>query len=196
MTQDIRRVVDFWFNRNPMKWIIAPEGFDAQCKSGFGDLVQKARQNELDDWATKPEGSLALVVLLDQLPRNIFRDSVDAFASDEKACEIAAKAIAQGFDKQVTVIQASAFYMPLMQQESLISLIAARGLFADLKSRAVSPEEHEWADMGIATSKGHIDQLTRFGRYPTRNAVLGRKSTEAEEEFLEEHQKHMAYAKE
>lgn len=191
MTNDIKRVVAFWFNRNPMEWIVAPEGFDSQCKSEFSDLVQKARRNELEGWATEPEGSLALVVLLDQLPRNIFRDSLDAFGSDEKAYETATRAVARGFDKQVTVIQASSFYMPLMQQESLISLVAARCLFEALKPRAVSTEEHNWVDMGIQAANGHIEQLTRFGRYPTRNAVLGRKTTEAENEFLKEHQRRL-----
>ncbi|KAF2269982.1 DUF924-domain-containing protein [Lojkania enalia] len=187
MDPDAKRVVAFWFNRPPMEWIIAPEGLDAQLKSEFGDLVLKARRNELDDWATEPEASLALVALLDQFSRNIFRGSPDAFSADAKAWETATKAIARDFDKQVTVIQASAFYMPLMHQESLISLIAARCLFETLKPRCVSDEEHKWVDMGIAASKRHLQQLERFGRYPTRNALLGRKNTEAEEEFLKEH---------
>jgi len=187
MNPDVKRIVAFWFNRNPIEWIIAPEGFDTQLKSEFENLVLKARRNELDDWTTEPEGSLALVVMLDQFSRNIFRGSPHVFSADEKAWEIATKAIARDFDKQVTVIQASAFYMPLMNQESLISLVAARCLFEALKARCVSTEEHSWVDMGIAASKRHVQQLERFGRYPTRNALLGRKNTEAEEEFLKEH---------
>jgi len=85
---------------------------------------------------------------------------------------------------QVSVIQASAFYMPLMQHESLVSLIATRCLFEALKARCTNDEEHKWVDMGIAASKRHIQQLERFGRYPTRNAILGRENTEAEEEYL------------
>jgi uncharacterized protein (DUF924 family) len=187
MNPDVKRIIAFWFNRNPMEWIIAPEGLDAQLKSEFEDLVLKARRNELDDWADEPEGSLALVVLLDQFSRNLFRGSPDAFSADGKAWETVTKAIARDFHKQVTVIQASAFYMPLMHQESLISLIAARCLFEALKPRCVSTEEHSWVDIGIAASKRHMQQLERFGRYPTRNALLGRKNTEAEDEFLREH---------
>jgi len=187
MDPDIKRVVTFWFNRPPMEWIVAPEGLDAQLKTEFGDLVHKARRNELNYWTADAEGSLALVVLLDQFSRNLFRGSPDAFSADEKGYETATKAIAQEFDKQVTVIQASAFYMPLMQQESLISLIAARCLFENLKPRCVSEEENKWVDMGIAASKRHMQQLKRFGRYPTRNAILGRKNTEGEEGFLKEH---------
>ncbi|CAN8096461.1 unnamed protein product [Discula destructiva] len=151
-------------------------------KSNFGDLVLKARRNELDDWAAEPEGSLALVAMLDQFSRNIFRGSPEAFSSDQKACDIATKAIARDFDKRVTVIQASAFYMPLMQQESLISLIAARCLLEALKPRCSSDEEHKWVGMGVAASGRHLQQLEQFGRYPTRNALLGRKNTEAEED--------------
>ncbi|KAF4629779.1 hypothetical protein G7Y89_g8371 [Cudoniella acicularis] len=187
MNSDAKRVVAFWFNRKPMEWIIAPEGLDAQMKSEFEDIVLKARRNELDDWATEPEASLALVVLLDQFSRNIFRGSPDAFSADGKAWETVTKAIARDFDKQVTVIQASAFYMPLLHHESLISVIAARCLFEALKARCVSTEEHEWVDLGIAASKRHMQQLERFGRYPTRNALLGRENTEAEEQFLKEH---------
>ena len=187
MNPEVERIVAFWFNRPPMEWIVAPEGLDDQLKSEFGDLVLKARRNELDDWAAQPKSNLALVTLLDQFSRNIFRGSPDAFSADAKAWETATKAIARDFDKHVTVIQASVFYMPLMHQESLISLIAVRGLFDALKLRCVSDEEYKWVDVGIMASKKHMQQLEQFGRYPTRNAVLGRKNTEAEEEFLKEH---------
>jgi uncharacterized protein (DUF924 family) len=156
MNPDAQHVISFWFNRPPMEWIIAPEGLDAEMKSEFGELVLRARRNELDDWTTEPEASVALVALLEQFPRNIFRGSADAFASDAKAYEIATKAIAQDFDKQVTVIQASALYMPLMQQESIISLIAARCLFEGLKSRCATGEEHKWVGMGIAASVSSV----------------------------------------
>jgi len=187
MNSDAERVVSFWFNLKPIEWIIAPEGLDAQIKSEFEHLVLKARRNELDDWALEPEASFALVVLLDQFSRNLFRGLPDAFSADEKVWETATKAIARDFDKQVTVIQASAFYMPLLHRESLISVIAAHCLFEALKIRCVTTEEHEWVGLGITASKRHMQQLERFGRYPTRNALLRRENTEAEEEFLKEH---------
>ncbi|KAF2448404.1 DUF924-domain-containing protein [Karstenula rhodostoma CBS 690.94] len=167
------RVGDFWFNRPPIEWIIAPDGLDAQIKSEFGDLVEQARRGELDGWTAHPESSVALVALLDQFSRNLFRGTPEAFSADAKAREVAAKSIAQDFDMQVSVIKASAFYMPLMQDESLISLIASRCLFEALKTRCTNDEEHE-----------HIVQLEKFGRYPSRNDILGRKSTKEEEDFL------------
>jgi uncharacterized protein (DUF924 family) len=184
---NIKRIISFWFNRPPLEWIIAPKGLDAQMKAEFGDLVLQARRNELDEWAAEPEGSVALVSLLDQFPRNLFRGSTDAFSADTKACDIATRAIARDFDQQVTVIQASALYMTLMQQESLITIIAARGLWQALKPRCETEEEHKWVDMGLAASKRHMSQIERFGRFPTRNAILGRKNTETEEQYLQEH---------
>jgi uncharacterized protein (DUF924 family) len=179
--------VTFWFNRPPMEWIVAPEGLDRQIESEFTEFVLRARRNELDDWASEPEGSLALVTLLDQFPRNIFRGTPDAFATDSKSWDVATKSIARGFDKQVSVIQATAFYMPLMHQESIISLIAARSLFEALEPKCANEEEEKWVKMGVAAAERHIQQLEEFGRYPTRNALLGRESTDAEVEFLKNH---------
>lgn len=187
MNQDIARVNAFWFDRPPMEWIIAPAGLDEKLKSDFSDLVHKARENELDDWASTPDGSIALVVLLNQFSRNLLRGSPNAFTADAKAWDTATKAIARDFDKKVTVIQATAFYLPLMHQESIISLIAARCLFEALKTRCDTEEEHKWVDVGIAAAGRHLNQLERFGRYPTRNALLGRENTAEEEIFLKEH---------
>lgn len=190
MESDVKRIIDFWFNRPPMEWIVAPEGLDARIKDDFGALVQQARRNELDNWASaaaEPESSLALVVLLDQFSRNLFRGTPETFDGDAKAWDTATDAIARDFDKRVSVIQATAFYMPLMQRESIISLVAARALFEVLKQRCETDEEHQWVDIAVKASSRHLDQLRKFGRYPTRNALLGRKNTEAEEEFLKQH---------
>ncbi|EFE40891.1 conserved hypothetical protein [Trichophyton verrucosum HKI 0517] len=183
---DVKRIITFWFNRPPIEWITAPRGIDDQIRSEFDDLVLKARQNKLDDWEMEPEACLALVVLLDQFSRNLFRGSPDAFSADSKAHEIATRAIIRGFDKDVTAIQASAFYLPLLHQESLISLVAARSLFENLRQRCVTGEEKEWADMGIDIVNENIRHMEQFGRYPSRNLPLGRTSTEAEEEYLKQ----------
>ncbi|KAK2599091.1 hypothetical protein QQS21_005432 [Conoideocrella luteorostrata] len=159
---EVKRVVAFWFNRPPLEWIIAPEGLDVQLKSDFGDLVLSARRNELDSWADEAEPCVALVALLDQFSRNMFRGSPEAFSADARAWDIATKAISRGFEKKLLC------------------------LFEALKPRCESDEEHKWVDMGISASKRHMQQLERFGRYPTRNAALGRKSTETEEEYLEQ----------
>jgi uncharacterized protein (DUF924 family) len=187
MTREANHVLAFWFNRPPMEWIVAPSGLDSQMQSEFSTLVLAARRNELNDWADEPESSVALVVLLDQFPRNIFRGSAEVFSGDAKAYEVATKAVARDFDKQVTVFQASALYMALMQQESLIALIAARGLFEGLRARCGSEEERKWVELGVAAVGRHMGVLEKFGRYPTRNKILGRESTEDEEVFLREH---------
>ncbi|CAG8974512.1 hypothetical protein HYALB_00009047 [Hymenoscyphus albidus] len=149
---------------------IASPGLDDQLKSEFEGLVLKARRGELDDWATNAKGSLALIVLLDQFPRNLYRGSLDAFAADGKSWEMATNAIAQDFDedKEITVYQAFAFYMPLMHQETNISLIAARGCLKALRGGARMRKN--------ATGSARL----------YRNALLSRKNTEADEEFLKE----------
>jgi uncharacterized protein (DUF924 family) len=190
---DIKRIIEFWFKRNPLEWIIAPPGLDDQLKSGFEHLVLKARRNELDSWMDSATGSLALVVLLDQFTRNLFRGSAEAFSGDEKATTIATKAIAKGFDKQVSVIQASSFYMPFMMQESLIHVVAARCLFEALKERclseerggrSVTKEEKNWVQSAVEAAGRHVEKIDMFGRYPSRNVLLGRVSSAAEEESL------------
>ena len=170
-----------------MQWIVAPAGLDAQLKTEFGSLVTQARDHELDSWAAEAEGSLALVVLLDQFFRNIYRGTPSAFAADDHAWHIATQAVGHGFDKQVSVIQASAFYFPIMQRESFISVIAARGLWEGLRSRCEGEEESKWVGLGIMGVENHMEQLERFGRFPTRNELLGRESTEEERGYLDEH---------
>lgn len=181
---EIKRVIRFWFDRPPLDWIHAPQGLDAQVESEFGDLARQARRGELDGWAEEAEASLALVVLLDQFSRNLFRGMPDAFSADAKATQVATKAISRGFDKRVGVVEATAFYIPLMHQENLDSLVTTCSLFESLRHRCGTDEERKWVDMGIAASRRNMHQLDCFGRFPTRNSLLGRHSTKAEEEFL------------
>lgn len=103
---DITRVHDFWFTRSPAEWFMPPSGFDNQCQSQFGDLVQDARQGKLDHWTAEPQGTLAILVLLDQFSRNIYRGTPDAFSADPKALQIATHAIAKGWDEEATMAQA------------------------------------------------------------------------------------------
>lgn len=112
--------------------------------------------------------------------------SPEAFAGDDQAWDVATRALAQDFDKGIGVIQASTYCMTLLNRESLISVLAARCLW-DNKTPCSTQQEHEWVDMGMAGTKRHLMQMERFGRYPTRNKVLGRESTDAEEEFMKEH---------
>lgn len=103
---DVAKVHDFWYTRPVVEWFMPPKGFDAECKHGFTHLVRDARNSKLDHWEETKEGSLALLVLLDQFTRNVFRGTPDAFNSDDKALGIATRSIARGFDKEVTISQA------------------------------------------------------------------------------------------
>lgn len=186
---EIQRILlSFWYDRNPREWFQPPAGFDAECATRFGELVAKARAGGLDDWAAEPESCLALLLLLDQLTRNIFRGTPDAFSSDTKAADIATRAIARGFDKQVTRYQALQYFLPLMHQESLLAQVASLSLLENLRAAlADDAEERAFVDQGIRASRLHLDVIARFGRYPSRNAILGRQATEAELRFLQQY---------
>jgi uncharacterized protein (DUF924 family) len=187
MDPEVTRINDFWYSMPPKEWFMPPEGFDHVCNNEFGTLVQKARNNELDDWTLQPESTLALLVLLDQIPRNTFRGTPDAFSSDAKAFDIATRAIARGWDKEVTIIQALTLYLPLMHNERLISTVACLALTENLINRAPEgSDEKKFLTNGLQSGIQHRDVIARFGRYPSRNAILGRQSTKEEEEFLRE----------
>jgi uncharacterized protein (DUF924 family) len=185
MNPDISRILSFWYDRSPMEWFMPPEGFDEECKQQFGELVHKARANELDHWATEPKGSLAILILLDQFSRNIFRGTPEMYAADSKALNIATNSIAKGFDKGVTMYQAQTFYLPLMHNESLLAQVTTMALFENLVNRASDDKDAvKFFTEGMQAAKSHLDVIQRFGRFPGRNEILGRESTKEEKEFL------------
>jgi len=188
LNPNVTRVLSFWFDRDPMDWFRGPEGFDDECRSQLGHLVERARSDDLDDWSNGPEGSLALLVLLDQVPRNMFRGTPDAFSSDAKAQEVAARSIAKGHDRQATTYQALQFYLTLMHQENLLAQVASVALIENLRAASLegSPER-EFLEQSVSAAKDHLDVILRFGRYPSRNLILGRESTAGEAAFLDEH---------
>lgn len=151
---------------------------DNEIKAQFGDLVEKARASQLSTWAEQPQGALALIVLLDQFPRNIFRGSDLSYSSDSMALEVATEAIAKGFDREVTHLQQPFFYLPLMHSENLLSQVAALSLYENLCHRC-EPDSmsKEYAMSSTKYSGLHRDVIMRFGRFPSRNEVLGRVST-------------------
>jgi uncharacterized protein (DUF924 family) len=183
---DINRVLNFWFDRPPVQWFQPPEGFDSECNHHFGDLVHDARANKLDSWAEEPESSLALLILLDQFSRNIFRNTPEMYAADDKAFDIATRCIAKDFDEKVSPLQALTFYLPLMHHESLLAQVATVALYKKVIAR--SPEGSEakaFHSRGIHSAFGHLDVIEKFGRFPSRNKILGRETTKEEQEFLE-----------
>ncbi|KAM0800249.1 hypothetical protein BDR22DRAFT_255675 [Usnea florida] len=187
---DIDPILSFWFDPQypPTRWFTQSAAFDAEITSKFGHLVSLARTtNSLDDWAHSPKGALALLLLLDQFPRNIYRDSAEAYGSDQKALAIATRAVAQGFDREVPMGQQAFFYVPFEHQEDLLVQVASVALFEARVGRceAGSPER-EFVDVGVSASVRHRDAIALFGRFP-RNKVLGRQSTPEELEFLKTH---------
>lgn len=176
---DLQALLDFWFDdATKPYWFAATEAFDHQLAELFGALYQRAAAGELSAWEGDAPGSLGLVLLLDQLPRNLFRDSARAYATDPEARRITKQAVARGDDQALTQEAERLFlYMPLEHSEDLADQERSVELIAALTG------EPTWADY----ARAHRDVIARFGRFPHRNAVLGRESTAEERRFLEEH---------
>jgi len=194
LNPEINEILSFWFDAPDasQKWFGAGDAFDAEIRTRFSSLVERARTDGLDHWTESPRGSLALIILLDQFPRNIYRSSEQAHASDAKACTIAVSSIAREFDRHPDIanLQALFFYLPLMHDESVMSQIAGIALSEALVARCALGEDHfarEYVARSILHGKGHRDTIVKFGRFPKRNAYLGRESTVAEIKFLEEY---------
>jgi uncharacterized protein (DUF924 family) len=148
--------------------------FDAECRARCGDAHHAAARRECDGWMASAEGALALVLLLDQMPRNIYRGSGHAFATDSLALHFAAQAIKAGFDAQAEPALRFFFYLPFEHSEALADQDRAVALFTALGETNL---------LGYAVA--HRDVITRFGRFPHRNAALGRSNTPDEQAWLE-----------
>ncbi len=168
-------VLAFWFAGDPATqrdvWFEKDVAFDTACTRFAGALLA-AKAGALDHWAATPRGTLALLILLDQFSRNLHRGSAEAFAADAKARQVARVAIAMGFDQQVGPVERIFMYLPLEHSEVLADQDEAVRLFATL-----GEELRGYAEK-------HRDVIRRFGRFPHRNAALGRKNTAEEEAYL------------
>lgn len=174
---DARSVLDFWFvESGPDDWFTRSDDFDRACRDRFLATHEAAASGALDGWAAGADGALALVILLDQLPRNMFRGSPRAFATDPQARATARAAIAAGFDMAVPQARRPFFYLPLEHSEDLAD---QQDCVALMKERVESPVMVDYAEQ-------HLAIIARFGRFPHRNEVLGRASTPEEIEFLKQ----------
>lgn len=188
----IKEINDFWFPADTdliSRWFFPNPALDAHIKSTFEPLMTSASQtpSPLDIWTATPNGTLALLLLLDQFPRNVYRNSPRAYASDAKSRDVAVRAIAAGQDREVSLIKQTFFYMPLMHDETLLGQVAALGAFEGLVARcAEGSKERHYAEKGLESAVRHLRVIERFGRFPSRNAVLGRETTGEERRFLEE----------
>lgn len=168
-------VVSFWREAGPEAWFKKDDAFDAAIRERFLPTYEAAADGKLSSWESHAEGALALLILLDQFPRNMFRGEARMFETDPMARAIAAGALVRGFDAETPHNMRSFFYLPFEHSESLkdqersIALFKATG-DADLL---------KWAEV-------HADIVRRFGRFPHRNAVLGRATTPEEQAFLDD----------
>lgn len=167
-------VIDFWASAGPKCWFNGGGAFDAKCRDLLLEPHMAAARGELAHWAETAEGALALLLLLDQIPRNVFRGSAHAYATDPMARAVAAAAIQQGHDRQYDLELRSFFYLPYMHSEALADQQRCVALFADLPESASAP----WATH-------HLEIIEQFGRFPHRNRLLGRHTTPAEQDWLD-----------
>ena len=182
-----KEILDFWFGQadepdygKPKAfWFSKKPEFDEQIRTLFLKHYQKAAEGYLDDWIDFPNTCLALILLLDQFPRNIFRGTPEAFATDWEALSAAQHALAQGYDLELLPVQRWFLYLPFEHSENLDDQRRAVQLFQGLSDDPDSANRIEY-------SIRHLKVIERFGRFPHRNAILGRFSTPEEEEFLKE----------
>ncbi|MFL9868318.1 DUF924 domain-containing protein [Paraburkholderia fungorum] len=185
---EARAVLDCWFGapdsptfgQTRKLWFARDQAFDAMLLERFGPLIDAAREGTLDNWTEMPLGALALVIVLDQFSRNCHRDTPRAFAADHQALRIAQQMIASGADIVLPTAHHRAFaYLPFEHDETLASQHESLRLFTLLKSEPGGASYY-------SSAVRHARIIERFGRFPHRNAVLGRQSTDEETAFLKE----------
>lgn len=169
-----QEILNFWFaSETQPHWFAQSTDFDQTLEKRFKTVLHSAAQSELWHWRSSIEGRLAEIIVLDQFSRNIFRDTPFAFAQDPLALALAQEAVNQGLDQQLTPEQRAFLYLPFMHSESPQIHQYALKLFEDLGN-----------PLNLDFEKKHKVIIDRFGRYPHRNAILGRASTAEELEFL------------
>lgn len=168
-------ILAFWRDAGPKRWYTPDQAFDAEVRRRFLGLWQRAVAGELTSWETSDDGALALVIVLDQFPRNLFRNDGRTYEADALAREVAHRAVARGFDRQIPHADRRFFYLPFMHSETL----------AD-QERCVELARAYGDDEFTKYAEQHADIVRRFGRFPHRNAMLGRATTAEERAFLDE----------
>ena len=193
-TAGVDHVLDFWYAdtidhptrigaRMPF-WFQPDEQRDAEIVARFTDRVNAARAGELQDWQQTPRGQLALILLLDQMPRNIYRGTAEAFASDESALALCMQGIANGTERELGPAECLFYYMPLQHAESLEAQEHSVKVY-DALAESVAPELADIFAGCADYARRHHDIIARFGRFPHRNTILGRSSAPEELAFLE-----------
>jgi uncharacterized protein (DUF924 family) len=166
-------VVSFWNEAGEDQWFKSDPAFDDAVRARFLETYEAGVAGKLSDWERSADGALALTLLLDQFPRNMFRGTSRAFATDRRALDIVKRAIDAGFDRQVPEELHTFFYMPFMHSEELAE-----------QERSVALMNQEGKQENVKYAEIHRDAIKRFGRFPHRNEILGRASTPEEIAYL------------
>ncbi|MFB6275379.1 MAG: DUF924 family protein [Halothece sp.] len=183
----VQAVLNFWFGSpedpdygKPRKvWFQKNPDFDEEIRSRFLSRYQQAAEGKLDAWQNSPESCLALILLLDQFPRNLFRDQPKMFATDDQALAVAQYAVKQGCDQQLLDVQRWFIYLPFEHSEDLEMQHQSVALFSQLEN---NPDNANTLDYAYR----HFNVIQQFGRFPHRNAILARESTPEEIAFLQQ----------
>lgn len=189
----INAILDFWFREQELSapqidqrmdvWFGDDEVFDLECKKEFLDDVNLASDGKLDHWAREPRGRLALILLLDQFRRNIFRNTAEAFSKDKAALKLCVEGAMEKKDQGLPPIQRAFFYMPLQHSESAKVQAKSVELFIKL-AESVSRSYRETFETIAQFAELHRDIIDQFGRFPHRNKLLNRANTPQEDEYL------------
>ncbi|TQS73109.1 DUF924 domain-containing protein [Rhodobacteraceae bacterium] len=172
--QQVTNVVTFWRDiAGPERWFESDPELDLEIRRRFARLWQKARVGTLDSWTETPTGTLALLIVLDQFPRHMFRDTADAWVSDAQACIVARHAIASGQDLQIDAPLRQFFYRPLLHSEE-----------ASVQSEGLELVAHRLPQGAMPEARARSKVIAQFGRFPWRNGIAGRSNTAEETAFL------------
>lgn len=190
----IDSLLDFWFEGHPSdpdrlaalkrKWFVATPEQDCELGDAFAPLADAAALGELDAWSETPRGRLALILLLDQLPRNLHRGTPAAFGQDEKALKLCLDGLEQSVDQALKPLERMFFCMPLQHAESREAQALAAETFSRLAAADVEESIAAVLQNAADSASQHRSIVDRFGRFPHRNKALGRQSTDEEREFL------------
>lgn len=190
---DAEALLEFWFadasggpealERRNRVWFRGGAQFDRQCTERFAATLAAAANGALDSWKESPQGRLALILLLDQLSRNIHRGTAEAYRHDGRALALCREGIDRGHDRQLSAIERTFFYLPMEHAEDRAVQTLSVQHFEALAEEGPG-ELHEQLAANASYAREHRDIIARFGRFPHRNAVLGRESTPEEEAYL------------
>lgn len=172
MVNSYSDIIEYWYSEKSKKhWFNSTPDIDYEIKQRFEDIWIRAQQDEFSDWIKSPEGCLALIILLDQFPLNMYRGKAKSFKTEQQAIKTSLYAINKGFDKELKSDELLFVFMPLMHSENIIH-------------QEMQVELFKKNDFNLDFSQHHRDIVKKYGRFPHRNIILGRESTEIEKEYL------------